>query len=50
MVMMNNLDGYHLVTDVIDRIPGLAAKVATTRQAMVDLRNEAKNMDAPSRR
>jgi xylulose-5-phosphate/fructose-6-phosphate phosphoketolase len=50
MVMMNNLDRYHLVTDVIDRIPGLAAKVATTRQAMVDLRNEAKNMDAHSRR
>ena len=42
MVMMNNLDRYHLVTDVIDRIPGLAAKAAATRQAMVDRRNEAR--------
>ena len=42
MVMMNNLDRYHLVTDVIDRIPGLGAKAATTRQAMVDRRNEAR--------
>ena len=32
MVLMNNLDRYHLATDVIDRIPGLAAKVATTRR------------------
>jgi xylulose-5-phosphate/fructose-6-phosphate phosphoketolase len=42
MVMMNNLDRYHLVTDVIDRIPGLAAKAASTRQLMVDRRNEAR--------
>ena len=42
MVMMNNLDRYHLVTDVIDRVPGLAAKAASTRQVMVDRRNEAK--------
>ena len=42
MVMMNNLDRYHLVADVIDRVPGLAAKAATTRQVMVDRRNEAK--------
>ena len=42
MVMMNNLDRYHLVTDVIDRVPGLAAKAASTRQVMIDSRNEAK--------
>ena len=42
MVMMNNLDRYHLVTDVIDRVPGLAAKAASTRQVMIDRRNEAK--------
>ena len=41
MVMMNNLDRYHLVTDVIDRVPGLAARAASTRQVMVDRRNEA---------
>ncbi len=42
MVMMNNLDRYHLVTDVIDRVPGLAARAASIRQIMVDRRNEAK--------
>ena len=42
MVMMNHLDRYHLVTDVIDRVPGLAARAASARQVMVDARNEAK--------
>jgi xylulose-5-phosphate/fructose-6-phosphate phosphoketolase len=42
MVMMNNLDRYHLVTDVIDRVPGLAARAASTRQAMVDARRRAR--------
>ncbi len=42
MVMMNNLDRYHLTCDVIDRVPGLAAKAASTRQVMIDKRNEAK--------
>jgi xylulose-5-phosphate/fructose-6-phosphate phosphoketolase len=42
MVMMNNLDRYHLVTDVIDRVPGLAARAASTRQAMVDARRQAR--------
>jgi xylulose-5-phosphate/fructose-6-phosphate phosphoketolase len=42
MVMMNDLDRYHLATDVIDRVPGLAAKAAGTRQLMIDQRNEAK--------
>jgi xylulose-5-phosphate/fructose-6-phosphate phosphoketolase len=42
MVMMNNLDRYHLVTDVIDRVPGLAAKAASARQLMVDARNVAR--------
>jgi xylulose-5-phosphate/fructose-6-phosphate phosphoketolase len=42
MVMLNNLDRYHLVTDVIDRIPGLATKATSTRQLMIDRRNEAK--------
>jgi xylulose-5-phosphate/fructose-6-phosphate phosphoketolase len=42
MVMMNNLDRYHLVTDVIDRVPGLAARAASVRQLMIEARNEAR--------
>jgi xylulose-5-phosphate/fructose-6-phosphate phosphoketolase len=41
MVMMNNLDRYHLVIDVIDRVPGLATRAAGLRQAMIDARNRA---------
>jgi len=40
MVVMNDLDRFHLVMDVIDRVPGLARKAAVTRQAMVDKRAE----------
>jgi xylulose-5-phosphate/fructose-6-phosphate phosphoketolase len=42
MVMMNNLDRYHLVTDVIDRVGGLAPRAASTRQTMVDARRRAR--------
>ncbi|TRW45577.1 phosphoketolase [Georgenia yuyongxinii] len=42
MVMLNDLDRYHLVMDVIDRVPGLAAKYGPLRQKMVDLRLEAR--------
>ncbi len=42
MVMMNNLDRYHLVMDVIDRVPGLGAKEATVRQKMQDARLSAR--------
>jgi xylulose-5-phosphate/fructose-6-phosphate phosphoketolase len=38
MVMMNDLDRYHLVIDVIDRTPGLAQAHAGVRQQMVDAR------------
>ncbi|MBJ7454808.1 MAG: phosphoketolase family protein [Thermoleophilia bacterium] len=38
MVMLNDLDRYHLVMDVIDRVPGLAEREATFRQHMVDER------------
>jgi len=38
MVMLNDLDRFHLVMDVIDRVPGLAAKAGTLRQHMVDER------------
>ncbi|HET7857210.1 MAG TPA: phosphoketolase family protein, partial [Gaiellaceae bacterium] len=38
MVMLNDLDRFHLVMDVIDRVPGLAAEAAGLRQEMVDQR------------
>jgi xylulose-5-phosphate/fructose-6-phosphate phosphoketolase len=38
MVMLNDLDRYHLVIDVIDRVPGLAERAAHLRQHMVDER------------
>ena len=33
MVMLNDLDRFHLVIDVIDRVPGLGARAAHLRQA-----------------
>jgi xylulose-5-phosphate/fructose-6-phosphate phosphoketolase len=38
MVMLNDLDRFHLVMDVIDRVPGLGSKAAHVRQRMVDER------------
>jgi len=38
MVMLNDMDRYHLVIDVIDRVPGLGTRVAGLRQEMVDTR------------
>jgi xylulose-5-phosphate/fructose-6-phosphate phosphoketolase len=42
MVMLNDLDRYHLVIDVIDRVPGLAPRAAALRQQMVDNRLRAR--------
>jgi xylulose-5-phosphate/fructose-6-phosphate phosphoketolase len=42
MVMLNDLDRFHLVIDVIDRVPGLAARAAQLRQEMVDRRLAAR--------
>ncbi len=42
MVMLNDLDRYHLVMDVIDRVPGLAQGAASIRQEMVDRRSRAR--------
>jgi len=42
MVMLNNLDRYHLVMDVIDRVPGLASSAGHVRQLMVDKRISAR--------
>jgi xylulose-5-phosphate/fructose-6-phosphate phosphoketolase len=38
MVMLNDLDRFHLVMDVIDRVPGLVERAAHLRQQMVDER------------
>ena len=42
MVMLNSLDRYHLVMDVIDRVPDLAARAAHLRQEMADRRVAAR--------
>jgi xylulose-5-phosphate/fructose-6-phosphate phosphoketolase len=42
MVMLNDLDRFHLVMDVVDRVPGLAARAAHLRQEMVDRRLAAR--------
>jgi xylulose-5-phosphate/fructose-6-phosphate phosphoketolase len=38
MLIMNDIDRYHLVIDVIDRVPGLESRAAVLRQQMVDKR------------
>jgi xylulose-5-phosphate/fructose-6-phosphate phosphoketolase len=42
MVMLNNLDRFHLVMDVIDRVPSLGSNAATLRQQMADARLAAR--------
>ena len=42
MVMLNDLDRFHLVVDVIDRVPGLADRAGHLRQEMVDTRLRAR--------
>ncbi|MFL6014991.1 MAG: phosphoketolase, partial [Gaiellaceae bacterium] len=38
MVMLNDLDRFHLVVDVIDRVPGVGERAAWLRQEMLDRR------------
>jgi len=42
MVMLNDLDRFRLVIDVIDRVPGLGARHAGLRQQMADARLAAR--------
>ncbi|HLK95592.1 MAG TPA: phosphoketolase family protein [Nocardioidaceae bacterium] len=42
MVMLNDLDRFHLVMDVIDRVPSLGSRSATLRQQMSDARLAAR--------
>jgi len=36
MAVLNDLDRFHLVEDVIDRVPGLASRAAHVRQWLRD--------------
>jgi xylulose-5-phosphate/fructose-6-phosphate phosphoketolase len=42
MVMLNDLDRYHLVVDVIDHVPGLSPRCGHLRQLMTDQRLRAR--------
>ena len=42
MVMLNDLDRFHLAVDVIDRVPGLADRAAGLRQELVERRLKAR--------
>ena len=42
MVMLNDMDRYHLVMDVIDRVPSLGPTAAALRQEMSDNRVRAR--------
>ncbi|MFI6179488.1 phosphoketolase [Nonomuraea sp. NPDC051191] len=42
MAMLNDIDRYHLVIDVVDRVPGLGSKAAHLRQRMSDARLRAR--------
>jgi xylulose-5-phosphate/fructose-6-phosphate phosphoketolase len=42
MVMLNDMDRFHLVMDVIDRVPGLSERAAHLRQDMADQRLQAR--------
>jgi len=38
MLVLNDMDRFHLVMDVIDRVPGLGPRAALLRQQMTDAR------------
>ena len=50
MVMLNDLDRFHLVIDVIDRVPGLADSAGQLRQHMTDQRLAAAPGRGPTER
>jgi xylulose-5-phosphate/fructose-6-phosphate phosphoketolase len=43
MVVLDDLDRFHLVGDVIDRVPGLGARAAYVKQALRDKLLDHKN-------
>jgi xylulose-5-phosphate/fructose-6-phosphate phosphoketolase len=42
MVMLNDLDRFHLAIDVIDRVPGLSRTCGRLRQDLLDRRLRAR--------
>ena len=50
MVMRNDLDRFHLVMDVIDRVPGLGSRAAPLRQQLVDERPAGAGLRPRARR
>jgi xylulose-5-phosphate/fructose-6-phosphate phosphoketolase len=42
IAMMNDIDRYHLVMDVIDQVPGLGTRAASLRQKLFDMRLAAR--------
>ncbi len=43
MVVLNDLDRFHLVGDVIDRVPGLGSRAAYAKQSLRDKLLDHKN-------
>jgi xylulose-5-phosphate/fructose-6-phosphate phosphoketolase len=43
MVMMNDMDRFHLAIDVIDRVPELGTRAVVVRQQLLDLRTQARD-------
>ena len=50
MCVLNDLDRFHLVDDVIDRVPGLAARAAYAKQAIRDKLLDHRALYPPLRR
>ncbi len=50
MVVLNDLDRYHLVADVIDRVPKLGYLAAYAKQAIRDKKIDHKNVHRQVRR
>ena len=50
MCVLNDIDRFHLVCDVIDRVPGLAVRAARLRQQMRDRRRRTSNTSSSTGR
>ena len=50
MCVMNDLDRFHLVNDVIDRVPRLGARAAYAKQAIREQAHRAQGVHRPLRR